>query len=138
MTPSRSLEPPQPGAAWTSTPFAITVTAAQGWSRLALQGELDLATVAALEHELERAEQRRPALVLLDLRKLTFMDVRGMRALLAADARARGRGGELAVLNAPRVVRRLLGLVGAEGKLDLRDDSAVFRPERLLTACEAR
>ena len=42
--------------------------------RLALTGELDIATGADVERELERIERDPPAIVVLDLRQLTFMD----------------------------------------------------------------
>jgi anti-anti-sigma regulatory factor len=41
----------------------------------------------------------------VDLRPLDFLDLAGARCLLAADARARDRGGELHVLSGPRAER---------------------------------
>jgi anti-anti-sigma factor len=56
----------------------------QGGSRLTLRGELDLGSAGALASALEQA----PGPVLLDLRKLTFMDSTGVRVLLEAAERA--------------------------------------------------
>jgi anti-anti-sigma factor len=67
------------------------------------QGELDLATAQDLEAVL--ATQSGP--VLVDLRKLSFIDLTGLRVLLDADARSRQDGMNLRFIPGP-MVRRLL------------------------------
>ena len=101
-----------------------------------VEGELDLATAPALELELERLEWRRPRLLLLllDFRGLTFMDVAGLRVVLAAHARAERRGHELAIVRGSPIVERLLQLLELDTVLNLIDDPAEVAPVRLLQA----
>jgi anti-anti-sigma factor len=66
-------------------------------------GELDLDTAQELEAVL--ATQSGP--VVVDLRELSFIDLTGLRLLLAADARSRQDGMNLRFIPG-RVVRRLL------------------------------
>jgi anti-sigma B factor antagonist len=71
--------------------FDLTVArTARGGSRLTLRGELDLGSAPRLEQALAEAGDD----VLLDLRRLTFMDSTGIRVLLEAAE----RGGRLRVL----------------------------------------
>jgi anti-anti-sigma factor len=60
--------------------FDLTVAHEAGTTRLTLRGELDLGTAAQLERALAEADGD----VLLDLRRLTFMDSTGVRVLLEA------------------------------------------------------
>jgi anti-anti-sigma factor len=98
------------------------------------RGELDIATAPCLELELDRAERTQPDLLLVDLHEVKFIDLRGIRVLLAAQDRARARGGELALLGAPAGVRRLLKLAGVDQLLHLIDDPAAAVPRGLLPA----
>ena len=94
---------------WRARSSANTRTS--DWSRVVLEGELDLATAPTLALELERLECGRPARVLVDLRGLTFMDLAGMRVLLAAHERARRCGGGFTVVRGPPIVERLMQLL---------------------------
>ena len=64
--------------------FDLTVASEPGRTRLTLRGELDLGSAGVLEQAL--AEHTGP--VLLDLRRLTFMDSTGVRLLLEAAEQA--------------------------------------------------
>ena len=70
---------------------------------LELAGEFDLAAEPLLTRELEAALPA-PTLV-LDLRRVTFMDSTGLRLLLEADARARANGDRCLVVRGPGVHR---------------------------------
>jgi anti-anti-sigma factor len=106
-----------------------------GWeSRLTLEGDLDLASAPILEAELDRLACHPACLVIVDLRRLSFMDVAGMRVLLAAREQALERGIRLAFIRGPRAVQRLFSLAGFDADLDLVEDPAEVRPERLLAA----
>jgi anti-sigma B factor antagonist len=65
---------------------------ANGRVRIAVRGELDLATAGQLEEAIARADGR-PLLV--DLRGLSFMDSTGVRILLQASDDASRTGAEL-------------------------------------------
>ena len=102
--------------------FEVRVTHGPGWDRVTLKGELDLATAPLLEDELDRLERDPAALLVMDLRQLSFMDLAGMRVLLAARDRALLSMRRLAFVRGPRVVHRLFELVGVEHELDLIAD----------------
>jgi anti-sigma B factor antagonist len=75
-------------------------------------GELDVASAPRLAREIRLAEARRPALVVLDLRAVTFFDVAGVHLLSKARSRARERRYSLRIACDGAPVRRVLGLCG--------------------------
>lgn len=84
--------------------------------RVCLRGELDLAGAPTVTECLRGLRERCEA-VLLDLDELAFIDASGLRALLMAAEGAAGDGVSFTVTRGSRTVRRLLGLVGADGQL---------------------
>ena len=93
-------------------------------TRLSLYGELDIAAADDFEAALEELERNGPQRILLDMRGLSFLDSTGLRALLAADTRARGAGRRLIILQGPEAVRRVFEITGLEERLELVDDEA--------------
>jgi anti-sigma B factor antagonist len=89
--------------------------------RVAITGELDLATAPQLDRALRRAQADAP-LVVLDLRRLAFADCSGAHVLLAAERRAHAAGDRLAVVRGPAEVDKLLALTGVDAALWLVDD----------------
>ena len=83
--------------------------------RLALHGELDLATTPILEESIATAEIEGHPVVALDLTDLKFVDASGLKAILNAHRRARrlGRAG-ISLLNPSSDVRRLLSLTAID------------------------
>jgi anti-anti-sigma factor len=77
-----------------------------------LHGELDLATAPDLEAVLAA----QAGLVVVDLRKLSFIDVRGWRVLLETEARCRQDGMDLRFIPG-EVVRRLFDAAGVPDEL---------------------
>ncbi len=82
--------------------------------RVRLRGELDLAGAPALGEALARLRDLREV-VLLDLDELAFIDMSGLRVVLAA-AEASRNGVGFAVTRGSRQVRRLTALVHLDGK----------------------
>jgi RND superfamily putative drug exporter len=78
-----------------------------------LTGELDLVSVAGFHEQLAAAERDRPAMIVVDLRELDFMDSTGLAELVRAtrDARADGRRVVLVTGSAP--IDRVLAVSGA-------------------------
>lgn len=99
-------------------------------ARLALHGELDMATVAALEDELRVAWSQDSRRIEIDLRGLTFIASAGIAALLAANARARDSGRALTLVRGPAAVHRVFELTGTTGQFAFRRES-VRRDARL-------
>jgi anti-anti-sigma factor len=81
-----------------------------------LRGELDLASAPTLSQRLRSFRERREP-VLLDLDELEFIDMSGLRALLAASEEASHDGWSFAVTRGSAQVRRLLGLVRLDTQL---------------------
>lgn len=88
---------------------------------VAFSGELDFGTVPVADHALRQAQQEARE-VLLDLRALTFIDVRGLNMILAAGRRARQNGGRMLVVHGSPCVSRLFELTGVEGTLETTTD----------------
>ncbi len=94
---------------------------------IAISGELDLATAPSLEQGLQDAENSGATLVILDLRRLAFIDSTGLAILVRAHRRAEESGRRFAVAKGSSQVQRLLELAGLEQRLELIDS-----PEQLL------
>ncbi|WP_170178983.1 STAS domain-containing protein [Solirubrobacter pauli] len=86
-----------------------------GRIRVRLLGELDLAGAPVVSECLRRHRERGDA-VLVDLDELQFMDMSGLRVLLAAAEVASSDGWTLAVTPGSLPVRRLIGLVHLDGR----------------------
>jgi anti-sigma B factor antagonist len=95
----------------------VSVDRSEGYVRIELTGELDLAVVdyaeAAIDSALDGPEPR----VVVHLGGLTFLDVSGVRMLLGAAARARAQGRALEIVAPDGPARRVLTLVGREDLL---------------------
>lgn len=87
-------------------------------ARLALRGELDLATAPKLEEHLLRVERDGMGAVLLDLRDLTFVDSAGLRTFLSAHRRAEDNGHRMAMIGANDQLRKLLQVTATEHVVD--------------------
>jgi anti-anti-sigma factor len=85
---------------------------------VSLAGELDLASMDAVERELQRGETADPAVIVLDLRELSFMDATGVRVIVRAHRRV---GDRLVIVKGPRPVQRLLEICGLVERLPLVD-----------------
>jgi anti-anti-sigma factor len=100
-------------------PFAIGIREHRRRYVVTVEGELDLLMAPVLSSELRRIEDLDPEALIVDLRRLTFMDLTGMRVLLSASERARNRGHDLAVVPGSGGARRLLEITGAHADLHL-------------------
>jgi anti-sigma B factor antagonist len=96
---------------------------------IGVSGELDLASSPALEDELERVTASATPLVIVDLRRLEFMDSTGLSVIVRAHQRATEAGQRFGVVKGPQQVQRLLSLTGVAERLTLVDS-----PEELLDA----
>jgi anti-anti-sigma factor len=101
--------------------FRIEVSSSQARSVLTLLGELDLASAPALEQELEEVEDR--GCVVVDMRRLDFIDSTGLRVLIKAHQRATETDRQFAILSPDDgQVRQLLDLTGVRDRLNMADD----------------
>jgi anti-anti-sigma factor len=80
---------------------------------VALDGELEMANVAAMESELSQVEAGDCRQIVVDLRGLSFLDSTGVHVLMRAHARAEASGRPVALLVDPGPVQRVLEVSGA-------------------------
>jgi anti-anti-sigma factor len=105
--------------------FAISADDRDGRAFLTLRGELDLATAPEFEELVnERIDEGRA--VVVDLRRLEFMDSSGIRVLVAAHARAGRTGTKLYVVRPEpaSAVAKIVEVSGLDGELNIVDDPA--------------
>jgi anti-sigma B factor antagonist len=79
---------------------------------LVLQGELDMATIAPLERELQDITSGDARRLVMDLRALSFMDSTGLHLLARTHQRSVAASRTMAVLHEPGCVRRVLEVSG--------------------------
>jgi anti-sigma B factor antagonist len=103
-------------------PLDVTTEQHPGHTRVILIGELDIASSGELEEQLAAIEVDSPATLLLDLRRVDFIDSTGLRALIAADERARSAGRRLAVVRGPDAVAHLLAVTQLDQRFEMVDD----------------
>ena len=91
--------------------------------RVALAGELDLSSALVFDEELRRIEEDdKSATVVLDLRKLKFLDSTGLRLIWSAHSRAKRCGRSLRIIPGSAAVRRIFRLTGMNDRLDFVED----------------
>jgi anti-anti-sigma factor len=111
---------------------ALEVTEDQttaGAVRVALRGELDLASAYAFDRRLLAVESRQPPLIVVDLRELTMLDSAGLARIIAAQRRARRGGWRLVLVKGGRIVQRVLQVSGLVDRLEITSD-----PDAILAA----
>ena len=107
--------------------FSVDVRYGDDAVLIGVSGELDLASSPELERELERGVASDVDLLIVDLRKLEFMDSTGLSVIVRAHQKATQSGKRLAIVKGPQQVQRLLSLTGVAERLTLVDS-----PEELL------
>ncbi|HLM08179.1 MAG TPA: STAS domain-containing protein [Thermoleophilaceae bacterium] len=77
-----------------------------------VRGDFDMQVAERVAAELTKVEAAGAELVVIDLRRLSFLDSAGMGVIAAAHARATDAGRRLAVVRPPYNVRRAFELSG--------------------------
>ena len=103
-------------------PFSVTDASRNGVRRLAISGELDMATAPALEARIELVEREAPQVLAVDLRDVTFIDVSGLRVLLGAARRARRAQRRFIIQNPGRIARQVFSLSSINHELEIGFD----------------
>ncbi|MET0206865.1 MAG: STAS domain-containing protein [Thermoleophilaceae bacterium] len=102
----------------------VTTQDSGGQVTISLKGELDLSSVGKVQEELRRVEAEGPAVLVLDLSDLTFLDSTGLRTVVTADERARENGRRLVVVRGPDAVQRVFAITRLEERLEMVDDAS--------------
>lgn len=92
--------------------FGLEVTTDRERVIVRVSGEVDLATADALETGIIYRLERRGARIVVDLRAVSFIDSSGIRALIAADQRARELQASVSFIIGDGQTRRVLELTG--------------------------
>lgn len=87
---------------------------------VAVEGEIDLSNVDALQAALAGGPEPPPATLVVDLRGVGFMDSMALGAILEASVRAADDGRSLRVVCGP-AARRVIDAAGLDGRLVLGD-----------------
>ncbi|MEA2398333.1 MAG: anti-sigma factor antagonist [Thermoleophilaceae bacterium] len=91
--------------------------------RIALSGELDVATAPSVEERLTALEASElPAHVILDIRGLRFLDSTGLSLLINADSRGRKAGRRVTIVSGTGPPSRILDTTGLRGRLDIVEE----------------
>jgi anti-sigma B factor antagonist len=85
--------------------------------RIAPVGELDMAATPQLKQAIRALLDAGAAHLIIDLRRVTFIDSTGLRLALDLDAAARDDGLRLELLPGPPQVQRIFELTGTLGQL---------------------
>ncbi|HEY7151926.1 MAG TPA: STAS domain-containing protein [Solirubrobacterales bacterium] len=103
-------------------PLDLTTEQRGDQLRVAIAGELDIVNSPHFEEELAALESAATDTLILDLRDVAFIDSTGLRALIAANERARSAGRRLVVVRGAKAVDRLLSLTQLDQRLEIVDD----------------
>jgi anti-sigma B factor antagonist len=107
----------------TYEPFHCEVHPQREAVRIRPVGELDIATVPAVDDQLAELQSVGFSQLTLDLRAVPFLDSTGLRLILEWDARSRLDGFAFSVVPGPPAVQRLFDLTGATERIAFCDGS---------------
>src|SRR5215207_5786278 len=99
-------------------PFGLEVSTDGGWVRVAVLGEVDMASASQLQDTIMQSVELGPDVVLVDLRNVTFMDSTGLAALMVCHRLVASGQRRMRVVNPSKSVQRLLELSGVSMVLE--------------------
>jgi anti-sigma B factor antagonist len=105
-----------------ASPFELFSERIEGAEHISVSGEMDLSVIGEVDREVRRAEAGDAPSILLDLKRLEFMDASGIRLLVNASARSEINGGRLRITRASSPqVKRVFELTGVGEFLPFAD-----------------
>ena len=110
----------------TGQTLTTRIDARNGVTRIALTGELDMATAPILDDQLTVVEQGGSRTIVLDLRDLRFIDSSGLHVLVCAYRRSETDGHRLLLVGANPSARRLCEMTGTEFLLEAKGTAEVL------------
>ena len=114
---------PAGGIGFPHLPIGFETEERDGAVRIALSGELDVATARSVEERLTALEAGdMPSHVILDLRGLRFIDSTGLSLLINADSRGRKAGRRVTIVAGTGPPRRILDTTGLRSRLDIVEE----------------
>ena len=94
---------------------------------VAVAGAIDLSCACDFDDALRRVERNAPGKLVLDLRRLDFMDSAGLSRLVALHTRCRRARRRLTLVRGPQAVERLLALARLDDEFDVIGDPSTAR-----------
>jgi anti-anti-sigma factor len=101
--------------------FRIDATEQGATSTIELEGEWDLSRQAATTNAIAQVLDRRPACLVLDLSRLSFIDSSGVHVLIDTSSRCAKQGARLVIIPGPRAVQRVFEICGLIDVLPFAD-----------------
>ena len=101
----------------TRSTFRVDALDSGSMSIIALHGELDVSVQQTLMAEIDRVLAKRPVVLAIDLRGLTFMDSSGVHALISTGLRCQEQGQRFFVIRGGGHIDRVLNACGLDGLL---------------------
>lgn len=108
------------------TSLTAAVESRNGIARVALRGELDVASSPTLDAHLAPLELDGLRAIMLDFRDVTFIDSSGLHAVLKAWKRVNSNGSRLLLMGVGPTARRLFAITGTAFILDDEEAAAVL------------
>jgi anti-anti-sigma factor len=102
-------------------PFRTVLSIDGDETRVVCAGELDMATAPTFQEAIVRAHELHPGDITADLAGVTFMDSRGVAALVTAHRRLASLGAHLRIKHAQPPVAKVLDVTGVGAHLDAAD-----------------
>lgn len=106
------------------TEFCVAVHPERELVRIAPAGELDLATAPELQSQLDELRDSGFDRIVLDLRKLTFLDSSGIALILREDRLARRNGHDFSLISGSPAIQRVLAVCGLLDHLTFQGPTA--------------
>jgi anti-sigma B factor antagonist len=110
------------------SPFHVSAERFGANALIAVEGELDIATLPDFEQAVTRTRSQGLEVMVIDLRKLEFLDSMSIELLLRLHAELTATGAELVVVRGPRAVNRVFDLMELERVLTLVDEPPDLTP----------
>ena len=94
---------------------------------LALEGEIDLHRSPQLKQEISAIIDRRPACILVDLSRVSYMDSSGLAVLVETLQRLSGNGGKLGLFGLGQSVRHIFEIARLDQVFQIFPDESAAR-----------
>jgi anti-sigma B factor antagonist len=101
------------------TPFEVTIDWDNNHPAVRVRGELDFATVPALEEALEQVVASGAKEITLDFNGVTFLDSEGLKVLLRVYRHLRENGGQMHIHGCSRFVAKTFEILGLESEFGI-------------------
>ena len=113
---------PEPGQ------FHVTAERIGAGALVEVEGELDIATLPELERAVTRMRSQGLERLVIDLRRLSFLDSMSIELLLRLHGELTATGASLVIVRGPRTVDRIFDLMELERVLTVVDEPPELRP----------